>query len=607
MRAKQQGDAKAKVVIVVVFVLAVAAFLSFSQKEDARQVAPASNSATVESIEPHRYGPNPASSSASAISHSSSNQDGIDAAAKETKVVKGSTTSESRDDEELDGHGSPGRDAVREKRGGHTMRLAPWDLSARDEQGVKLVAGFDCSPKNTKISVIGPAHFSVKFPGGGRDAVGFFLFRLENAKGKEVTIDLENIPDKWRTLNPVVCDSDDLTNLSSFESFLVTDPVKPAAASNGPLLPDTSGEQWHFITDVTHDKGRKRLRLKHGFHSNAVTIAMRPPFTPGYLGNYVDSLREREHVTVHEIGETPGGRPLYVIQVGGEDDETSRKNPCVLIYAREHPDEHDGSWVAQGAIEYMLLDERAARRLRRTLTLLVIPIFDPDGAVDARYHRIVDLFQQGREVPETDAYMGFLVNWFNAGRRIDLMVSLHNVESAEAPHISCGSIPRRPEHLTNSMRHLHEFVHARMQAANFESSRRVWGPNYYFLRLCGMAYDRFRVPWVLYEVNSQAPKRHLNLADQRILGAMLLEALADHVHSGEFQPLIRQARQRRIERLRRWVCWNPEFDLRKWDDTIYGVERRVWLNGDPEDFRGLGCYENYIAELKTKFPELMPR
>ena len=51
-------------------------------------------------------------------------------------------------------------------------------LAARDENGIRLTAGFACSPDTLAVKCNGPAHFEVRLPEGGREAVGWFLFRV---------------------------------------------------------------------------------------------------------------------------------------------------------------------------------------------------------------------------------------------------------------------------------------------------------------------------------------------------------------------------------------------------------------------------------------------
>src|SRR5205823_6181753 len=105
---------------------------------------------------------------------------------------------------------------------------------------------------------------------------------------------------------------------------------KPVAARNGPLLPDTGGQQWHYMPDVWAEGG-SRLCFVHRFERDAY-VAMRVPYTPKYNEAYLASLRGRGGVEVGTIGQSREGKPLQVVKLGSGDPT---KTPCVLIYARE--------------------------------------------------------------------------------------------------------------------------------------------------------------------------------------------------------------------------------------------------------------------------------
>ena len=478
---------------------------------------------------------------------------------------------------------------------------SPWQPEATDPAGIRLVTGFDCSPRNLAVSCRGPGHFEVRFPRGGRDTVGYFLFRVENAAGKEVRVDLTHVPiGKWWSVNPVVCDDPDPAKLDNFVSRPVETPKPPEKAPNGPQLPDDSGERWRFVKDVTADKAVGTLTLRHVMPSDGCLVAMRPPYTPAYHENYLASLAGDDRVTVHRVGASGEGRPLSVIQVGGQDEQSRRENPCLLVYAREHPDEHDGSWVAQGAVGYLLLDEnKAAKALRKKLTLLVIPVFDPDGAVKSKYDHVTDRFNRSElpDTPESEAYARFLKSWVDDLKgRLDFVISLHNVESSESGHFACGSLPRWEKAAAFA-----ELTHARivseMRASGVDVPDKPWGPDNYLFRLAGWASLTYGPAWLLYEANSQAPKRHLTLGETRLLGAMLVDAAGRHLTSEAARPLLANVDRHRRWRGRQWLLWQPDFRVAP-SGTVIEFEDLVMRNAEPEELRGSQEYQAFLKALE---------
>ncbi|WP_459558481.1 M14 family zinc carboxypeptidase [Lacunimicrobium album] len=437
------------------------------------------------------------------------------------------------------------------------------NLSATDSTGIELSSGFECSLRNVDIKTIAPQHFEVKFQ-SGRDYTGFFAFQLKNAQGQQVIIDFAGVPSKWHTLNPVYCNDynaflrDEPPRRAGSVNSLSSD-FKPSKARNGALLPDTTSDHWHYIPDVT--VADKKLRITHTYDSDDVMLAMRPIFSPTYLNQYVQRLKSHPEAVVHHIGDTPQGRPLFVIEVSDRNVPDYRLKPTLLIYAREHGDEHDSSWLTQGAVDYFLSDDREAQRLLKQVNLLVIPILDPDGAANATYHRMVDTFRMGNLCQESTAWADFFVHWYNGQGRVDAAISLHNVESAEASHLACGSIPKSmPDHEWSQG--LHVYIGTNMKSSNFKIEKKIWGPDNYYHRLTKFLEERYRTLWLLYEVNSQAKDQHLSLDQMRDMGGHMARATALYLTSKESKPLRDRVWNRQRQRFQYWLHYQPDFDYR---------------------------------------------
>jgi hypothetical protein len=294
---------------------------------------------------------------------------------------------------------------------------------------VKLVRDFPCAVNHPVERVGGtgtkndPAHFKIKFPPGRYEA-GFFLFKLDNIKGKTVRVDfISNRAGNWTTLNPVYCyatpdtpPAEDLGNPELFKAQLgeVQNVKKLPQAPNSPKLPDTRGQRWHFIAN-TGVQGEKNLfSLKHTFNpdptgrqTDGAYVAMKYPYTPKLANSLMGQMKERAakmkadgekpFFKVHKAGESPEGRPLWVVQIGRDkaprdpDKEYTKPKvgeaevppildkPTILLYAREHADEHDSSWGAQGAIDFLTGSHPDARFIRENCVILVMPLLEPSA------------------------------------------------------------------------------------------------------------------------------------------------------------------------------------------------------------------------------------
>ena len=478
-------------------------------------------------------------------------------------------------------------------------------LDAQDENGIRLTAGFPCSPNTLVVTCTGPAHFEVRFPGGGRMNTGWFLFRVfrvEHAPGAAVRIDLAGAPiRKWRTLNPVYCATDDLSDPANYTVEEPETREDPQPARNGPLIPDTSGQRWQFITDVEADEASKTLVLRQQFEDDSVFVAMRPPYTPDYHERYLDSLRENPLARVHTVGYSNWGRPLNVVQIGGLTDEEARDNPCILLYAREHADEHDTSWAVRGAIDYLLSDGRFPRRLRRNVTFLLIPLLDPDGAARSQYENMMRSFHREKSTHENEVWVEFFKDRADKMYRLDLVLNLHNVESSEAGHLSCARF--MPE--WSEVRHeACEILHRRgivpaFRSYGFDVAEKPWGEGVSYNRLCGTLFWYYGPIDMAYEVNSQAPDRHLTLAQLGAIGAMLIDEAGHFLVSDHARPALAIVDMTRFKREKQWLFYRPDRRLLS-GETIFEAEYEFMHAVPPEAYSKTDRYQDYMKRIEGR-------
>lgn len=422
----------------------------------------------------------------------------------------------------------------------------------------RIVADFEgCAP--LKVTRVSASRFAIDFEG---KFANWFMFRVEGAKGRTLRIDLDNVDlAKWHSLNPVyssIAALDDPDGFASRPTSLLAgkpDATAVTKAYNGPLLPATDGiQQWHYISEVWADWSIKRLSLVHTFADDRVYVAMRVPYTPGLAEAYIARLEKNPLAKVITVGKSKEGRPLRVVKIGGGSDEDERNKPCILMYAREHGNEQDSSWAAQGAIDWLLSDAEEARSIRGQFTVLLIPLLDPDGAARGLYENLTHSFAYKRHsTPEPIAYAAFFRKWIDAGQRLDVITNLHNVESAEQPHVSCALMEPGRGRLRECQA-LHQRVVRLLEVDGFVVSPTPWKEDYAVFRLGGflsLYYGPLHLP---YEVNSQDRGQHLTLWQIQHAGRGLLLASAQFLGASDSHPLalsITRTRQVRLERIDR--------------------------------------------------------
>ena len=76
------------------------------------------------------------------------------------------------------------------------------------------------------------------------------------------------------------------------------------------------------------------------------------------------------------IGEDPRGRPA---------DSIDKPRKVVCITARVHPGETPASYMCHGLIEFLTSADAAAKKLRKHVTFVIVPMLNPDGVFLGNY------------------------------------------------------------------------------------------------------------------------------------------------------------------------------------------------------------------------------
>lgn len=376
-----------------------------------------------------------------------------------------------------------------------------------------------------------------------------FLFRLTGVKGKSVRVDLKGVAlRKWLTLNPVYRYERDAARIPKWrEAPPLTGTGTPS--HNGPILPDTSEESWHFVSDVWAERNTTLSFIQH-FDDDRVQVAMKVPFTPSDGDALAEELKPQAGVQVIEVGRSNEGRALRVIKVSsGEDAERTR--PCIVLYAREHSDEQDSSWAAVGALRMLASESEEAAELRRNFTFLVIPILDPDGAAHNTHETMTFSFQWNNFTADSLCYGRFFKNWISSGKRLDVVFNLHNVESAENRHLSTAALPPAGP-LGKAAFTLYESLRKEAIENGYAAQAATAGTGVYSDRLGGWLSDTYHPAHLLIEFNSQDPERHLSSAETQFLGSRVVTVASRFLADRDGLDFLAQTDAFRAEYAKRW-------------------------------------------------------
>jgi hypothetical protein len=327
--------------------------------------------------------------------------------------------------------------------------------------------------------------------------------------------------------------------------------------ANGPMLPDTRGQAWQYIANVWESTGWRdvgsTLSLVFVPEKDEAYLAMKVPYTPGYHEAFLKSLAGAAGVEVITVGKSKEGRPLEVVKIAGGTEEEQKGRPCVLMYAREHPDEHDTSWIVQGAIQYLMTGSPDAKRLVAENVFLFIPLLDPDAAAKNTHESVIESFVIGRDTPELFAYSAYFRKRVEEGSRLDFVLNIHNIESGEsAEHIIWAlSEPKTGREVSG--RKFHEILATRLRNSPCNTNTDPWYKTYMSFRLGGYLAKFYGPLHLAYEINSQSPDRHLTLDDLRGGGANILWAAPTYLATADGRAMMAGVDATRKKRDAMWT------------------------------------------------------
>jgi len=276
-----------------------------------------------------------------------------------------------------------------------------------------------------KIEKLGDATFRLHVAGqsderGRNRQTTWFYFRMDHVAGRELTL--------------------------TFTDWVGEYNDRPGACPMGPTLRPVfshDGETWRHFESLEWDAEKQESTLKLKPERDTIWLAHIPPYPHSKLLKLLGEVERSPHARDEVIGQTALGRGLHLVTVTDFARPDAAKQ-VVWLQARQHAWEAGTSHVMEGALRFITSDEPAARALRDKVIFKFTPMMDPDGCAlgkvrfnahgwDVNRHwDKVDLRdpQWLRLMPEI-WYVKKAILAAHAEKPIDLMVNLHNTETAE--------------------------------------------------------------------------------------------------------------------------------------------------------------------------------
>jgi len=190
------------------------------------------------------------------------------------------------------------------------------------------------------------------------------------------------------------------------------------------------GCSWEILASEPADGSEESTDLIVELKGAVTQVAHLVPYTDTRLQQILRDLASAEAVRIYPLGSTVEGRPLEMVEVGRQDAAHR-----VLLRGRAHPWESGGSWVLEGLMRYLALDEgEEAERIRRNVCFCIMPMANKDGV----YRGLCRFNVRGADLnrnwtregisPSLSPETACLRNWLAArqGQRPELAICLHN-------------------------------------------------------------------------------------------------------------------------------------------------------------------------------------
>jgi len=271
-----------------------------------------------------------------------------------------------------------------------------------------------------RIEKVSETHFRCGVPGESDQnkrnrQPSWFYFRMDGVKGKDVTLDLVDLEGEY---NFRPHDGRGLRNMRPVYSY--------------------DNRNWKHFDNAEWIAKPATMRVRFRAAGDRVWVARIAPYTNRDLEGLLDRFRKHPHLSEQVIGKTIEGRPMRLLTVGNPKVPVASKK-VIWLMARQHSWETGTSWVAEGALRFLLSSDERAARIRDAFTFKIIPMADPDGVArgGVRFNKNgYDLNRNWDTVdpklmPEIHAQRKAVLDWVDSGNRIDLFLAMHNTESVD--------------------------------------------------------------------------------------------------------------------------------------------------------------------------------
>jgi hypothetical protein len=346
---------------------------------------------------------------------------------------------------------------------------------------------------------------------GRNRQANWYYFRMDDAKGRDVTLTLTDFVGEYND-KPGSC------------------------AMNADTIPVFSydGEHWEHFPAMDWDDQKKEATLKFRPERERIWIAHIAPYTHSRLLRLLREFDRANCARVEVIGATVQKRELHLVTVTNFEKPDAAKK-TVWLQARQHAWETGTSYVMEGALRFITSEDPRAKELRDQVVFKFTPMMDPDGCASGkvrfnangydvnRHWDEVDL--RGKELlarmPEIWYVKKAIFGYLDSGRKIDLMLNMHNEESGEHLDTQVDDMA--------ALKLMQRFYDALVEKTSFDPSQKLnirKAPG----NTTNVLWNERKIPVLLMEQRISASKKlgHRPTVEDRLaFGRQLISVMAE--------------------------------------------------------------------------------
>jgi hypothetical protein len=308
---------------------------------------------------------------------------------------------------------------------GTSIILGALRLAAQETPAIVFNKNFEAGALG-KIEKLGETTFRCFVEGqhderGRNRQANWYYFRMENVRGRDITLTLTDFVGEYND-KPGSC---------------------PMNADTIPVFSD-DGEKWKHFPAMQWDNQKKEAILQFRPEQDRIWIAHIAPYTHARLLRLLAELDRSSSSRIEVIGKTVQQRDLHLVTVTNFEKPDAEKK-TVWLQARQHAWESGTSYVMEGALRFITSDDPRARELRDKVVFKFTPMMDPDGCASGKVRFNAHGYDVNRHWDEVDLRRKELLErmpeiWYvkkavfgylDSGRKIGLMLNMHNEESGE--------------------------------------------------------------------------------------------------------------------------------------------------------------------------------